>query len=324
MKSLILSSLQTMAFFLLLSCARRSGSIDPPPPSNSPPSSNPSTPVVPTPVVSVVTYRYVATNTADMVSRCLINNSDGGLANCSTVATGIPSFNGISGVAIFGNYGYVTNLNTNTVTVCTVGDTWSSCADAGVSSSILNSPSSIVFSSSSAIYITNNGANNVILCTGIAPNGTLSGCASMGGAVFNRPSGIAINGTSAYVTNYGNNTVLKCNVSNVGVLNSCSVSADPSFVNPQGIAVNGNYVYITNTSSGTVSICSSNLSSCTASSSFGDLPMDIKITNGFAYISLYFSGIVERCSINSSSGLFSVCDSNATNYNFGIPIIGLF
>lgn len=316
MKFLFLFAVQSIAFVCFTSC--RVYILE-----SRVPTKTPQTPPPDAPIVSD-TYKYVVNNAFSTVTRCLINpdNTLTG-ANCIVVANSDPIFDGISGISIYENYGYVTNLFSNSIAVCHIGPNgvWDPCQDAGVS--FLNQPSFIFFTNSTAIYITNSGSNDITFCTNILPNGVLNNC-TVTSSTFNNPSGITISGSRAYITNYGNNTVSKCSVSITGDLASCTSVANSSFINPQGVAVYGNYVYITNYN-GTVSICSSDLNTCgTSSFSFGEPLQHIKIDNTSAYITSLFSGIVELCSINSETGQFDSCNQTPPSYDFRFDIIGIF
>lgn len=61
------------------------------------------------------------------------------------------------------------------------------------------------------MYVTNYDSRSVTKCTGLT--GPAS-CTSFGsGSGFSRPTGIAIYGTDAYITDYGNSKLYKCSLS---------------------------------------------------------------------------------------------------------------
>lgn len=267
-------------------------------------------------------YKYIATAFVDTISRCTVNQSDGTLSNCVVVANSNPSFSIVFGVSIHGNYGYVTNYGTNTVSVCQIdlNGMWSSCMNAGVNG--LSNPSSILFANNGLVYITNSLSNSITICTEIQGNGTLSNCHNATPS-FNRPSDIVISGNDAYISSYAENRIYKCNVV-ANDLSSCNnLYPTSAFFCPQNLSLFQNHLYIANVCTDTVSICSISTDNCVSSMHFSDLPTGIKVENSRAYITLQLEGIIELCSINNTTGLFDHC-APATDDNFEGPTMGIF
>jgi hypothetical protein len=140
-------------------------------------------------------------------------------------------------------------------------------------------------------------------CVLNAVDGTLSSCAATGKS-FAAPTGIAFNGSKAYVADYGNNTVDVCSVGLDGSLSVCA-STGNSFQNPWQLAINAatNTLYATSTAGG-VTTCAINgngtLSGCTPSP--GSATSGIAVNSSYAYIGAGPNN-VDVCAIGVSGGL---------------------
>jgi DNA-binding beta-propeller fold protein YncE len=148
-----------------------------------------------------------------------------------------------------------------------------------------------------------------------ASDGTLSNCA-VTGSVFNAPTGIAFNGSYAYVADYGNNTVYVCTVGLDGSLPTC-LSTGNGFQSPWQLAINGNSntLYATNIAGG-VTMCAINVSSGTLSGCSttgpGSATSGIAVGPSYAYIGTG-PNTVDVCAI-TLSGSLSPCTSTGSGF----------
>lgn len=162
------------------------------------------------------------------------------------------------------------------------------------------------------LYVAQFGGGVLSYCVLNANDGTLSSCAATGPG-FAAPTGIAFNGSYAYVADFGNNTVDVCSVGLDGTLSAC-VSTGSGFQSPWQLAINGNSstLYATNIAGG-VTTCAINgngtLSACTTSS--GSPTTGIAVSSNYAYIG---SGpnTVDVCAI--VSGSLSGCTSTGSGF----------
>ena len=162
----------------------------------------------------------------------------------------------------------------------------------------------------------------------------MTNCEDSSGAIFNQPSGIAIVGSYAFITNSktnGNpkNSVSVCTI-NGKKLESCKNSCGTGFDQPYSIAINGGVAFVTNRNSNSVSACDlsgDTLSNCVDSgvaNSYPDIdkPVDIAINGNVAYITSSGNNVVIACTIVSGKQLQSCVDSGGTGFNkpFGIAL----
>jgi hypothetical protein len=174
------------------------------------------------------------------------------------------------------------------------------------------------------LYVAQLGGGVLSYCVLNATDGTLSSCAATGGG-FTAPTGIAFNGSYAYVADWGNNTVNVCSVGLDGSLSAC-LSTGSNFQNPWQLAVNGNTLYATNANpSGGVTTCAINttdgtLFGCTQSSGTGTA--GIATSSGHAYIGAG-ANTVNVCAIGIAGSL-SGCASTGTTFSGldGITLLG--
>jgi 6-phosphogluconolactonase (cycloisomerase 2 family) len=140
-------------------------------------------------------------------------------------------------------------------------------------------------------------------------DGTLSSCVATG-AGFTSPTGIAFNGSYAYVADYGSNTVDVCSVGLNGSLSAC-VATGGSFQNPWQLSINSNTLYATNISGGvttcTINAADGTLFPCTPSPGSG--ATGIAVSSSFAYIGAS-AAAVSVCSIGGGI-LSGVCTSTS-------------
>jgi hypothetical protein len=164
------------------------------------------------------------------------------------------------------------------------------------------------------LYVAQLGSGVVSYCVLNVADGTLSICAATGSG-FNAPTGIAFNGSYAYVADFGNNTVDVCTVELDGSLPTC-LSTGNGFQSPWQLAINGNSntLYATNTAGG-VTTCAINgsngtLFGCTTGP--GSATSGIAVSPSYAYIG---SGpnTVDVCTVGLDGSL-STCLSTGSGF----------
>src|SRR6185312_15462582 len=185
---------------------------------------------------------------------CTVSNGAG------TVGTGNVTNVGVS--CVTQHFAYVTNINNNKVSLCSVDATTGALSGCASTASGFSTPYGIALSpNGSYAYVESYGGNTVSQCSVNAATGALTNCASTGSG-FSGPLGAALsaNGSYAYVVNYTSSTVSQCNVSaTTGALSHCTRTGS-AFSRPDGVALsaNGSYAYVTNQGSNTVTQCSVN------------------------------------------------------------------
>ena len=139
---------------------------------------------------------------------------------------------------------------------------------------------------------------------------------------FDYPYGIAINGSTMFVTNTNDNSVTACTISGL-IISDCGKTGS-GLNGPLGIAISGSTAYIANAGGNYISKCSisgSTLGSCsqmsTSSPSYSfNLPRGITLSGTTAFISSGPTGgvqIVTSCTISGSA--LSSCGSTGSNFN---------
>jgi hypothetical protein len=161
------------------------------------------------------------------------------------------------------------------------------------------------------LYVAQFGSGVVSYCVLNAVDGTLLSCAATGSG-FNAPTGIAFNGSHAYVADYGNNTVDVCTVGLDGSLSTC-LSTGNGFQSPWQLAISGNMLYATNILGG-VTTCAINASTgilfgCTTGPGSGT--SGIAVSSNYAYIGTG-PNTVDVCAI--VSGSLSGCTSTGSGF----------
>jgi hypothetical protein len=162
------------------------------------------------------------------------------------------------------------------------------------------------------LYVAQLGSGVVSYCVLNAGDGTLLSCTATGSG-FNAPTGIAFNGSYAYVADYGNNTVDVCTVGLDGSLSTC-LSTGNGFQSPWQLAIFGNTLYATNTLGG-VTTCAINASNgtligCTTTGP-GSATSGIAVSSSYAYIGTG-PNTVDVCAI--VSGSLSGCTSTGNGF----------
>lgn len=174
------------------------------------------------------------------VSACHIEASTGDLSGCvnnRSATFDLPSDMTINAT---GTRAYVSNFNTNTISVCNIiGTSVTNCDDS--SGNNFDGPEGIMLTPSGTYaYITNNTNNTVTRCVvDHTDAGLLSSCVVTEGN-FDGTGNLAFNllGDVAYVPNEALNQLFLCSVqSETGVLFNCVDSLGSGFDRPAGVLV---------------------------------------------------------------------------------------
>lgn len=219
------------------------------------------------------------------VQDCSVNTATGTLSGCANVdGDGSAVFSGPSHVAFnaSGTQGYVSNLASGIISLCSVNLTtgqFTECAGAGSGFSF---PVELKLTTGGTrAYVGNDASSTTVsLCSVNTTTGALTGCVNSdgdGSAVFSGPAFMAFNANESRVYISNNNsgtgtTVSVCAVNLVtGKLSSCQDSGAGAIFNSPG-SVNLNpantLLYIANQTGTSVTLCSVNastglLSGCT-------------------------------------------------------------
>lgn len=212
-------------------------------------------------------YAYV-TNTyysvPSLYSVSCVNKYNLTTGGNSTSTINIQNGNYANGIAVNGNYAYVTNkyINNSVTTYSIYKYNLTTSLGSSFITSGLNIPSAIAINGTS-VYITNQSSNTIgqyKLTTGEVIN---SSFISTG---LNSPNGIAINGNYIYVTNY-NTTTNTGSTSLYNLTTGSFLGYITGLTSPGGISIYENIMYVTNYENGTVS----------------STPLDDSITISFTY-----------------------------------------
>lgn len=204
-----------------------------------------------------------ATPAAYSLYRCAIG-ADGSVSGCADQEETVPGEESdirvdfSSGFAIFNSQPYVLKIGGQILQCTNTGGAISDCIEpTGSAVSGLSIPADFAFTDS-RVYVANTGSTpaegSVSVCAVAADTGIISDCstASADAALQNDPTGIAINGTNAYVVTRGNNSVVQCTVdSATGTLGACTGTELPAATGTgeaNRIAIQGNFAYITSRS----------------------------------------------------------------------------
>lgn len=186
----------------------------------------------------MILYASNGDNTAG-VSACDVTGS-GALVACVNNTDVTFSTPGDMTINNSGTQVYVTNLISNTISVCTVsGKTLGHCNNQ--SETGFDVPEGITLDSGNLFaYIANNGTNNISLCSINQLTGYLNNDCSITDGSFDGFGNIAMDGSGsfAYVPNAGNNKVYVCNANvNSGDLTRCIDSGGSGFHDPSGVLI---------------------------------------------------------------------------------------
>ena len=199
-------------------------------------------------------------------------------------------------------YLYVAQLFSPTLSYCmlAVDGTATNCMATTAS---FNAPTGIAFYGSGYAYIADEAANVVYLCNVMANGDLAAPCFSFGGAVFQAPWNLAVNGNTLYAANAGGG-VTACTIGVAGMLSGCNTSSGGGTT---GIAVSANFAYVS-VSASEVDACAIGLpgiapTSCVPTGGTFLSTGGIALAGGYAYIANTAVGTVSGCLINANGTL---------------------
>ncbi|KAB8037629.1 hypothetical protein GCL60_10670 [Silvanigrella paludirubra] len=215
-------------------------------------------------------FAYVVNNksasNSGTVTVCQINKLNGVLTDCLETPVGT-TFADAHGPTAKNGYLYIAHYGPGGVTKCAINSTsgtLSGCAK------VADKSGSIVIKFSNKYSYTTNFNNNTInKCEVNMDDGSMSKC-SLVSINFNKPNGIFISGSNAYIASAGDNKIYKCNIKSDGDFDGCGVTAYDKnqalySMSPISINIINNNAYITSVSSNKLTICqvnNSNFESC--------------------------------------------------------------
>jgi hypothetical protein len=179
------------------------------------------------------------------MSACDVSN--GSLTNCSFTQGNQANYSIPSDIALYNNYLYITNFNSQNVPTSYCSSISPYCNNSNGSvdgtSDLLNEPEGIAFATINAnnyAYFTNHGNHTVTLCQAPidAPPTTFIGCTTTEG-YFTGFGNLAIlpNPLKAFIPS-GLKTIAMCDVSETdGSLSNCINSTEIGFNNPSGLVI---------------------------------------------------------------------------------------
>jgi len=184
-----------------------------------------------------------------------------------------------SGVVTQGQYAYVVNGGSNSLSVVNISNPAKSVQVASVA--VSSSPSGVAVEGLYA-YVSNSGSNNLSVIDISVPTSPVSKGTVSVGAI---PSGVAVQGHYAYVSNFGADSLSVVDVSNPTlpvIVGTVTVGVAPS-----GVAVSGKYAYVSNSGEDTVSIVDISDPSSPSVIGIADAgsgPEGIALSGHFAYV----------------------------------------
>jgi hypothetical protein len=300
----------------------------------------PQTGSVALPYTAVPAYLYVVGQSGS-IARCAASFTDGSLSGCVVVASG---FTAPYGIALSGNFAYVSDSSAGTVSVCPLNNdgTLGPCTIATApGSNPFTSPFGMAVNGGVLYVLDANGATPVNACT-VDPDGTLSNCFTTAWSVptpFNVADGISIaadaNGdTFAYVVDFVGGNLTTCAVATDAELLNCTQS--PIGLTPTGVAAfNGNLYVGTGNNVNPNLQCpiapdgSVNVANCVTTALSVNLAraVGIAFNDGYAYLSGYGGAVggVYVCPVTPGTGNLDTCvlsDDPLLQYvnQFGIAV----
>ncbi len=207
---------------------------------------------------------------------------------------------------------YVSNWDGNSISLCYINANTGNlehCLVSAVSNTFAN-PEALAISNN-VLFVANIGGG-MSSCEIDLQMGELSNCINAtdntNAAYIHRPDGIAINGTTAYISNVGpqefNQGMSVCTVTG-GSLTGCLFQSDSTiFSNPSDIAYHNDYLYITNFKSNTMQTgfcigstpyCTTDKGSVSGTSGFLNQPEGLTFANVYAYFTNHGDNTVTLC-----------------------------
>lgn len=215
-------------------------------------------------------------------------------------------------VALSGNYAYVPNQTSNTMSIVNISNPLYPVTVGSVA--IANGPYIVTISGNYAYVSVWNSSAISIYNISNPTSPTLASSITLD----SYPAQTAISGNYAYVANNGGNTVSVVNISNPAApVKGASVTVGSA---PTGVVVYGNYVYVTNYTSNTISVLNiSNPASPTvvATVTVGTNPELPTINGSYLYVPNYGSNTISVLSLANPAApsiVATIANQTQTDY----------
>ncbi|MDL2342273.1 MAG: hypothetical protein QFB87_04320, partial [Patescibacteria group bacterium] len=190
--------------------------------------------------------------------------------------------NGSSGIAVAGNYAYVTNFLNSTVSIF---DITNPAAPTSVGTATVGGGPTDIVVSGKYIYVTNNSGNSFSVVDVSNPTAPVTLAAT---ATNTGPSGVTVQGKYLYVTDKNANNLQIYDVSNPATPVLTTAAGSYAGANQPVITrVVGRYAYIVNSGNNTLNIADiSNPTTVTSvgSVTVGTTPHSVSVNGRFAYV----------------------------------------
>jgi len=229
--------------------------------------------------------------------------------------------NGPLGIAVSGRYAYVTNENSNSVSVVDISNPMASRQIA--TTSIGNYAQDIAVAGQYA-YAANSNSNSISVVDVSDPHAPVQVATTSVGSF---PFGIAVSGHYLYTSNIGDNTLSVVDISNPRApVQVATASVDgPAF----GVAVSGHYAYTANGSANTLSVVDiSNprtpVQVATTSVGVGTTPSRIAISGSYAYVTNRSANTLSVVDISNPRAPVQVATASVGQSPFGVSVSGRY
>lgn len=282
-------------------------------------------------------FAYITNENANNVSKCRVSPTDGGLSDCTVLAS--DTFNEPTGITVVdtltaGTIAYVVNHGAESVSSCKLNDdtgNFVSCEIISSGGSLYKEPKGIFISSpltDGYVYVANEGENNpnqgdaqyfLTICE-FTSSGSFQQCKQNVSSKFDKPQDVLVYDGFVYITNQGSlSEVTQC-TAGAGNFSECNNRGDISLNKPLGIFVNttDDMVYIINNQGDQpVKNCSGeNLDNCVAGGSNQTAPKGIALNNGYGFVVFQGDdGKVFHCNVDPSSGIFLNCTGTGSGFD---------
>ena len=143
------------------------------------------------------------------------------------------------GIATSGSYLYVTNINADTVTKCTINMATGGLSSCGTTGTVGDGPYAITIYMDKFAYVANSNTVTVTRCTIDTSNGALTNCGDSGYNMGNRIFYTEATGDYVFLSAFSNNIVYRCGIiPSTGQLTGCGAVGSPyGFSGPMGVTV---------------------------------------------------------------------------------------
>ncbi|MDD3265563.1 MAG: hypothetical protein PHC75_00100 [Burkholderiales bacterium] len=278
-------------------------------------------------------FVYINNSAESGYSQCIVRSTTGAIkdGSCKNIVNH-SLFNGPSGIALYNNFAYILNRDSNSYTLCkmneSVGIESDTCINPSMSSS-LGQPWGITFHGGSA-YVTNVSTNEVLQCSINSSSGLLDSCTSLS-IDLGSPAGIASDNKYLYITSILRNSYVQCPISLSGNVDTSSCNeiiptGAGMLHNPAGISVGGGHVYFINSNLTGGSTNNSGYTQCEVGETgikpetcytitgFGANPIGSAINNGYIYMTSAGNNTYAMCQLGDNGINSASCLPDQTTY----------